>query len=88
MTLSIENLNKIVKEASKETITPTEMLGLILIKAYSCGANEVLDKVQSEIEQIEINGNIRDVECFTTGINTVLNIIDKYKLEIEKEGEN
>ena len=39
----------------------------------------VLDKIKAEIEQIEINGHIRDVECFRAGINTTLNVIDKYK---------
>ena len=45
--------------------------------------NEVLDKIRAEIEQIEINGYIRDVECFNAGINTVLKIIDKYRSESE-----
>ena len=44
----------------------------------------VLDKIRAEIEQIEINGHIRDVECFSAGINTVLKIIDKYKAESEE----
>ena len=39
----------------------------------------VLDKIKTETEQIEINGRIKDVECFRAGINTVLNIINKYK---------
>lgn len=43
----------------------------------------VLDKIRDEIEQIEINGYIRDVECFRAGINVVLNVIDKYKAESE-----
>ena len=45
----------------------------------------VLDKTKAEIEQIEIDGHIRDVECFRAGINTALNIIDKYKAESEEE---
>ncbi len=44
----------------------------------------VLDKIRAEIEQIEINGHIRDVECFRAGINTVLNVINKYRAESEK----
>ena len=44
----------------------------------------VLDKIKAEIEQIEINGHIRDVECFRAGINTALNIIDKYEAESEE----
>jgi hypothetical protein len=39
----------------------------------------ILDKIRAEIEQIEINGHIRDVECFRAGINVALNVIDKYK---------
>lgn len=38
-----------------------------------------LDKIKAEIEQTEINGYIRDVECFRAGINVALNVIDKYK---------
>ena len=45
---------------------------------------DVLDKIRADIEQIEINGHIRDVECFRAGINTALNIIDKYKEESEE----
>ena len=43
----------------------------------------VLDKIRAEIEQIEINGHIRDVECFRAGINVALNVIDKYRSESE-----
>lgn len=39
----------------------------------------VLEQIRAEIEQVEINGHIRDVECFRAGLNTVLNVIDKYK---------
>lgn len=59
---------------------------LIKLGAYLDGYEkgiEVLDKIISEIEQIEINGHIRDVECFRAGINVALNIIDKYKPESE-----
>ena len=44
---------------------------------------KVLDKIKTEIEQIEINGHIRDVECFRAGINVALNVINKYKNEGE-----
>ena len=47
----------------------------------------VLDKIIGEIDQIKINGNIRDVECFRAGINTVLNIINKYKAESEVDND-
>ena len=52
-------------------------------RCRECGREKVLDKIRSEIEQIEINGHIRDVECFRAGINIALNIIDKYKAESE-----
>ena len=42
-----------------------------------------LDKIRTEIEQTEINGYIRDVECFSAGINVALNVIDKYRAESE-----
>ena len=45
----------------------------------------VLDKIRAEIEQIEINGNLRDVECFNAGMNAALSVIDKYKAESEGE---
>jgi len=45
---------------------------------------DILDKIRDEIEQIEINGHIRDVECFSAGIDTVLKIIDKYRAESEE----
>lgn len=45
---------------------------------------EVLDKIRAEIEQIEINGYIRDVECFTAGLNTALNVINKYRKEVSE----
>lgn len=35
----------------------------------------------AEIEQIEINGHIKNVECFRAGVNVALNILNKYKAE-------
>lgn len=43
----------------------------------------VLDKIRAEIEQIEINGYIRDVECFRAGVDAALNVINKHKVENE-----
>ena len=43
---------------------------------------DVLDKIKDEIEQTEINGYIRDVECFSAGINVALNVINKYRNEV------
>lgn len=37
-----------------------------------------IDKIKSEIENVEINGHVRDAECFSAGLNTALDIIDKY----------
>lgn len=45
----------------------------------------IIDRIRAEIEQTEINGHIRDVECFRAGINIALNVIDKYKAEIEPQ---
>lgn len=43
-----------------------------------------IDKIKAEIEQTEINGHIRDIECFRAGINVALNVIDKYKAGSEQ----
>ena len=43
-----------------------------------------LDEIKDEIEQIEVNDNIRDVECFRAGINAALNVINKYSSESEE----
>ena len=37
------------------------------------------DKIMAEINEIEINGHIRDAECFRAGINIALNVLDKYR---------
>lgn len=55
------------------------------LRGYSDGKSDTLDKLRAEIEQIEINGHIRDVECFEAGINTALNVINKYVAESEGE---
>jgi len=41
--------------------------------------NSMLDNIRAEIENTEIVGHIRDVECFNAGINVALNVINKYK---------
>ncbi len=43
-----------------------------------------LDEIKDEIEQIKINDDIRDVECFRAGINAALNVINKYNSESEE----
>ena len=45
----------------------------------------ILAKIKDEIEQTEINGHIRDVECFRAGIDVALNVINKYIAEDEDE---
>ena len=71
------------------------MLGLILLKAYSCGVNEVLDKVQAEIEllptQTRINWNgccpdfdYPEIEYVNVTKDKLLKIINKYKVENEE----
>ena len=52
---------------------------LLINEQIKDAVNAVLDKIREEIEQVEINGHIRDVECFSAGINTALNVIDKYR---------
>jgi len=47
-----------------------------ILKAYSDGANEVLDKIRAEIEQMN---NLDYVEPVT--VHEILQIIDKYKAE-------
>lgn len=46
--------------------------------------DDVLDKIKAEIENTEIVGHIRDVECFNAGINVALNVINKYMTESEE----
>ncbi len=47
--------------------------------------NTILNKITDEIEQVKINGHIRDIECFRARINVALNIIDKYKESEDKK---
>ena len=63
---------------------PHETVTEFADRCRECGRERVLDKIRAEIEQIEINGHIRDVECFSAGINTALNVIDKYRNEVSK----
>lgn len=41
----------------------------------------ILDRIRAEIENTEIKGYIRDVECYNAGINFALHIIAKYKAD-------
>jgi len=59
----------------------------IVIEQLRADRDRLLDafnKMIDEIEQIEINGHIRDAECFRAGINVALNVINKYKVEGEE----
>lgn len=52
-----------------------------ILKAYSDGANEVLDKIRAEIAQkLDTHGTI---SLYNKAINDVLAIFDKYKGESE-----
>ena len=56
-------------------------LDIAMEKVIRQEINAVLDKIRAEIENFEINGHIRDVECFNAGIKHALIVIDKYKAE-------
>ena len=56
-----------------------EYLDIAMEKVIKQEVNAVLEQIRDEIENFEINGHIRDVECFRAGLNTALNVIDKYK---------
>lgn len=51
-------------------------MGVDYVKSIANGIP--LDDIKTEIENIEINGYIRDVECFNAGINTALKVIDNH----------
>lgn len=79
-----EEMEKYTKLTGEDaTHVPIMKIGAYL-DGYEKGT-EVLAKIKTEIEQTEINGHIRDVECFRAGINVALNIINKYKDETESE---
>ena len=67
----------------------TGNVGLALDHAYNLGffdgEKNIVKKIRDEIEQTEINGHIRDVECFRAGIDVALNVIDKYIAEDEDD---
>ena len=56
-------------------------LDIAIEKVVKQEVNAVLDKIRTEIKSMEINGYIRDVECFSAGINAALNVINKYREE-------
>lgn len=50
-----------------------------ILKAYSNGANEVLDKIRAEIEQERSFQRAIDEYDIATGLRKALEIIDKYR---------
>ena len=54
-----------------------------ILKAYSDGANEILDKIRAEIEQERSFQRAIDEYDIATGLRKALEIIDKYKAESE-----
>lgn len=78
--LTQEDWNKLADAELENTMSITFQTPLgRQVKYIKC---EVLDAIRAEIEQTEINGHIRDVECFKAGINVALNVIDKYMEDI------
>ena len=70
----LENAIELIKQDGKDWLDDRD----IPILEACIKSLMTLDKIKAEIEQIEINGHIRDVECFTAGLNTASKIIDKY----------
>ncbi len=81
---AIEEINKVFEPAFANYII-TALTEGATASDKTLDQEPILDKVRAEIEQIEINGHIRDVECFRAGINTALNIIDKCRKEQNDE---
>ena len=87
-----DKLKELVDKAVFTTAMPSEWeRDHEILKAYSNGANEVLDKIRAEIE--ELKNEIRKEHNYGAdavygghvidGINAVLQIFDKYKAESE-----
>lgn len=54
-----------------------------ILKAYSDGANEVLDKIKAEIDEQYDRVHPYDISC-AEGLEMALNIVDKYIAEEDK----
>ena len=39
---------------------------------------ETLLEIKKELESIEINGYIRDPECFNNGLNVAIDLVNRY----------
>ncbi len=57
-----------------------------ILKAYSDGANEVLDKIRTEIEKLQKMCDKNDLNLMAqySAFGMVLDILDKYKAESEE----
>ena len=71
-------------EYANSLITAIELVNALDMAIEALEQEPVLNKIRTEIEQIEINGYIRDIECFRAGIDAALNVINKYKKRREK----
>lgn len=54
-----------------------------ILKAYSDGANEVIDKIKAEIDEQYDRVHPYDISC-AEGLEMALNIVDKYIAEEDK----
>lgn len=81
----IQTLNKVMDWLEQEPKSEWEHDHEIL-KSYSNGANEVLDKIRAEIEdwQTDIHDNEHDAESYDFVFERIYEIIDKYRAESEE----
>lgn len=75
----IESLDYYLQNHTNDYSEESHTAMMMAIKALE--QEPVLDKIRAEIENTEIKGYIRDVECYNAGINFALHIISKYKAE-------
>ena len=64
--------------------TPHETVTEFADRCRECGRERVLDKVRAEIEEIKTDTMYKYVGDFRYGVDTVIEIIDKYKAERSK----
>ena len=83
-----DKLKELVDKAVFTTVMPSEWeRDHEILKAYSNGANEVLDKIRAEIQQIIGERNLDDYD-FCSGLIVARKIIDKYRAGSEEKHEN
>ena len=78
----LTELIDMIDNGSQRDLDRADEIGTSIIKLVE--QDPVIDKIRAEIVQVEINGHIRDVECFRAGIDVALNIINKYDAESEE----